>query len=62
MRRGEDPFTGFPFNTMLPARGGRNPASVMSSVVLPAPLGPRIVSTVRGARVKLRLRATVSLP
>ena len=62
MRRGDDPRTGCPLKVMVPARGGRKPASVMSSVVLPAPLGPRIVSTVRGGRLNVMSRATVSLP
>ena len=62
IRRGDEPLTGSPLRAMVPARGGRNPASVISSVVLPAPLGPRIVRTFPGARVNVMSRATVNLP
>ena len=62
MRRGDEPLTSSPLRVIVPARGGRKPASVISSVVLPAPLGPRMVRTFLGSRVKVMSRATVSLP
>ncbi len=62
MRRGDDPFTGSPFKVIVPARGGRKPASVISRVVLPAPLGPRTASTFLCRSVNVMSRADRQLP
>src|SRR6202034_3246177 len=62
IRRGDEPLTRSPLRVMVPARGARKPASVISNVVLPAPFGPRIVRTFLGSNVNVMLRATVNLP
>ena len=43
-RSGPGPVTGCPRNQMLPAVGRRKPPTRYSSVLLPHPLGPTIVT------------------
>ena len=62
IRRGDDPLTGSPFKVIVPARGGRKPASVISRVVLPGAVGPEDGEDLLGLSVNVMSRATVNFP
>ena len=54
--------TGWPSNRIWPVSGGCTPTSVLTSVLLPAPLSPTSATTSCGYTVKFAPRSAWTLP